>query len=155
MVGVGLWSAAIMGRQFTPSGPLPAPLRTHVQNERFDVVTSIRGLPLGIREQLQTMFGSATLDIAEPEAPFEASGTTGTSLPSRRLIAAGCSIDFHCLVYYERGGSPHTWRTALFQWTPAATRFEWGGTASGGLRTVEDVRKALLSGAITGQAGPW
>jgi hypothetical protein len=43
----------------------------------------------------------------------------------------------------------------LFHWTPAATRFIWGGTAPGGLSTIEDVRKAVLSGVIKGGAGSW
>jgi hypothetical protein len=44
---------------------------------------------------------------------------------------------------------------ALFHWTPVATRFEWGGTAPGGLATVDDVRNAVLSGAIKGQNKVW
>ena len=66
---------------------------------------------------------------------------------TRRLVMAACSID-HCMVYYERGGIAHTWQVTLFHWTPAATRFEWGGIAPGGLRTIDDLRKAVLSGAI-------
>ena len=128
--------------------PLPQPLRTHLQNERLDAVTSIRGLPLGVRDALQKLFGSATLEIADPGADFQVTGEAGTSpLPIRRLVAAGCSND-HCLVYYERGGSAHTWQVALFHWTPAETRFEWGASAPGGLATFADVRTAVLSGAI-------
>jgi len=44
---------------------------------------------------------------------------------------------------------------ALFHWTPAATRFEWGGTAPNGLATIEDVRKAVLSGAIKSPNKLW
>ena len=73
---------------------------------------------------------------------------------SRRLVAAGCSID-HCLVYYERGGIAHTWQVALFHWTPAATRFEWGGTAPGGLKTIDDVRSAVLTGLIKSPNKVW
>ena len=68
-------------------------------------------------------------------------------LPIRRLVTAGCST-YYCLVYYERGGIAHTWQVALFHWTPAATQFEWGGTAPGGLATLDNVRNAILSGAI-------
>src|SRR5688572_19330106 len=124
--------------------PLPERLQTHFQNERLDAVTSIRGLPLGVREGLQKLFGSETLDIADPGAEFRAGREAGnSSLPMRRLAAAGCSTD-HCLVYYERGGSAHTWHVALFHWTPVATRFEWGASASGGMATLNDVRKAIL-----------
>ena len=94
------------------------------------------------------MFGSQALDIAEPGGAFQLTGVAGSpKRPTRRLAAAGCSTN-HCLVYYERGGSAHTWHVALFHWTPAGTRFEWGGLAPGGLETIDDVRNAALSGAI-------
>jgi hypothetical protein len=44
---------------------------------------------------------------------------------------------------------------ALFQWAPEATRFEWGGTAPGGLATIDNIRNAILSGKITGPATSW
>ena len=148
-IGVSLWSAVVIGSQAAPAGALSETLRAHLKNEQFAIITSIRGLPLGVRDQLQTMFGSRDLDIAEPGTEFQVTDAIGNpKLPIRRLVAAGCSTDFHCLVYYERGGIAHTWQVALFHWTPAATRFEWGGTAPGGLKTIDDVRKAVLSGAI-------
>ena len=154
-IGVSLWSTVVAGSQAAPSGPLSGALRTHVEGERFQIVTSIRGLPLGVRDGLQMLFGSQGLDIAEPGAEFQVTDVIGTSrLPIRRLVAAGCSTD-HCLVYYERGGIAHTWQVALFHWTPAATRFEWGGVAPGGLATIDDVRKAVLSGAIKGPNKSW
>jgi len=67
---------------------------------------------------------------------------------------AGCSTD-HCLVYYERGGSVHTWHLALFHWTPAETRLEGGGAAPPGLATVDDMMSALLSGAIKNPTSLW
>ena len=153
-IGVSLWSAVAAGSQATDAGSLSAALRAHVQNERLLIVTSIRGLPLGVRDALQTLFGTGGLDIAEPEAEFQLTNVPNPKLPTRRLIAAGCSTD-HCLVYYERGGSEHTWHVALFHWTPAATRLEWGGMASGGLATIDDVRNAILSGRIKGPAKFW
>jgi hypothetical protein len=132
----------------TQSAALSNALRSHVRDERFGVVTSVRGLPLGVRDALQTLFGSQTLEIAEPAAPFQVTDViVNPTLPIRRLVAAGCSAD-HCLVYYERGGIAHTWQVALFHWTPAATRFEFGGVAAGGLANVDDVRTAVLSGAV-------
>ena len=131
-IGVTLWSAVAAGSQ-APSIALSAALRAHVQDERFQIVTSIRGLPLGVRAGLQTLFGSQGLDIAEPGAAFQVTDVVvEPKLPIRRLVAAGCSYD-HCLVYYERGGADRTWRAALFHWTPDATRVEWGGEAPGGL----------------------
>jgi len=139
-----------------PASALSAAQRTHLQAEQFDIVTSVRGLPLGVRDLMQKMFGTASLEIAEPGAPYQATDVIVTPrLPFRRLVTAGCSRDFHCLVYYERGGIAHTWQAALFHWTPAATRFEWGGTAPGGLATIDDVRNAILSGAIKGPTKVW
>ena len=155
-IGVSAWSAVFAGSQATDAGALSGALRAHVQAERFEIVTSIRGLPLGVRDGLQMLFGSQTLDIAEPGAEFQGTNVVANpKLPVRRLIAAGCSNDHHCLVYYERGGIDHTWHVALFHWTPAATRFEWGGIAPGGLATIDDVRNAILSGAIKSQAAFW
>ena len=155
-VAVTVWSTVLTGSQPAPAGALSGPLRTHLNDERFAIVTSIRGLPLGVRDALRTLFGTAELDIAEPGTAFQATDMIVVpNLASRRLVAAGCARDHHCLVYYERGGFAHTWQVALFHWTPAATRFEWGGNAPGGLATVEDVRKAILSGAIQGPNKVW
>jgi hypothetical protein len=154
-IGVSLWSAGVTCSQATPSVALSESLRAHVKNERFQIVTSIRGLPLGVRDALQMMFGTPTLEIAEPGEEFQVTDVIANpKLPIRRLVAAGCSIE-HCLVYYERGGIAHTWQVALFHWTPAATRFEWGGTAPGNLATIDDVKNAVLSGAIKGPNKLW
>ena len=148
LIVVTLWSGVVAGSQVAVSLELPEALRTHVKGERFEIVTSIRGLPLGVRDGLQMLFRSPSLDIAEPGAKFQGAEATDTSsLPMRRLIAAGCSTD-HCFIYYERGGKNHTWHVALFHWTPAATKFEWGGIAPSGLASVDAVRKAALAGAI-------
>jgi len=153
-LAVSLWLAVVAGSQVAP-GALSGALRDYVRDGRFGLVTSIRGLPLGVRHELQTMFGSQTLDIAEPGAQFQATNVTANpKLPIRRLVAAGCTMEY-CLVYYERGGFAHTWHVALFHWTPEATRLEWGGAAPGGLKTIDDVRKAILSGAIKGPAKSW
>ena len=144
-----LWLAVVATIQVPPpSGVLPRALRDHLKNERLEIATSVRGLPLGVREGLQTLFGTQTLAIAEPGAEFQATDVVvKPGLPIRRLVAGGCSTD-HCLVYYERGGIAHTWQVVLFHWTPAATRFEWGASAPGDLRNIDDVRNAVLSGAI-------
>jgi hypothetical protein len=46
-------------------------LRAHLKDDRFQIVTSVRGLPLGVRDGLQTLFGDQALDIAEPGAEFQ------------------------------------------------------------------------------------
>jgi hypothetical protein len=151
-----VWAPVPAACQTTDPAALPGTLRDHLKNERFDIVTSIRGFPIGVRDGLRTLFGTPELDIAEPGAGFQAAEPSGNSTqPLRRLIAGGCSRDHHCLVYYERGGGTRTWRVALFHWTPDVTRFEWGGEAQGGLATVDDVRNAVLAGAVKGPATSW
>jgi len=151
-IGVGVWSAVVAGGQAVVA--LSRELRAHRQQERFQIVTSLRGLPLGVREGLQILFKSQALDIAEPGAESQGDAIVNPLLLIRRLVLAGCSYE-HCLVYYERGGSAHTWRVALFHWAPDATRLEWGGIAPGGLMTIEDVRRRILSGTIKGPVAVW
>lgn len=139
----------------TPVPVLTAAIRAHLKAERFQVVTSVRGLPLGVREELQRLFGPFGAAIAEPKEPFRATDhVTDPSLPSRRLSVAGCSQD-HCLVYYERGGIAHTWHVVLLHWTPERTRVEGGGMAPGGLRSVDEVRAAWLSGTVKEPTRTW
>jgi hypothetical protein len=147
-IAISLWTVVSAGIQTPAANALPASLRAHVTEDRFDVVTSVRGLPLGVREELQTLFKSHFLDIAEPGAAFRSTdAVSNANLPARRLVHAACSTD-HCVVYYERGGAARTWLVAIFHWTPAATRLEWGGTAPGGLSTIAEVRNAILNTAI-------
>jgi hypothetical protein len=149
-------SAGAYGRQATPPPvELSEAQRAHLKNDRFAIVTSVRGLPLGVRNSWQALFGSSTLDIAEPKDEFRVSDVNGNrALPPRRMAVAGCSTD-HCLVYYERGGVDHTWRIILFHWTPAETRIEWGGLAPRGLTSVDEVRKIVLSGQLKNPATIW
>ena len=133
--------------------PISAALRAHVQSERLDDVTAIRGLPLGVRGELEVLFGNG-LDIANPGTPFQGTNAAETKLPLRGLISAGCSVD-HCVVYYERAGKPRTWHAALFHWTPDTTKVEIAGTAPAGLANVDAVRTALLSGVVKGPPKIW
>jgi len=153
-IGASLWSATTIARQAALPPALSGELRTHVQNGRFDTVSSLNGLPVGVRRELQTFFGSPILDIVDPGAtPRTTPGTAG-STPLRRLVAAGCAYE-DCLVYYERGGSTRLWRVVLIHWTEKAANVEWGGTAPGGVTAIDEVRTAILSGAIKSSAGPW
>lgn len=150
-----LLAAGVNGAQPAVPATVPAATRAHVRSERFQAVTAVRGLPLGVREELQRMFGSSAMAIADPGAPFQSTDViTDPSLPSRRMNVAGCSQD-HCLVYYERGGIAHVWHAVLFHWTPEATRVVAGGIAPAGLRTVDELRNAVLSGALTGAGRNW
>ena len=155
-IGACLWLGTVACNRADSPLPISGTLWAHLKDERFGTVTSIGGLSLGVADALRQLFRSSSLDIAEPGAEFQATGTAGhsTRLPSRRLVAAGCSTD-HCLVYYERRGNVLTWRIALFHWGPDATRFEWGGAAPGGLVGIDDVRKAVLSRKITSPDRSW
>ena len=157
-IGVSLLSAVVACSQAAPA-ELSSTAREHMKSDRFDAVTSIRGLPLGVRSGLQTLFASQEYDvqrdIAEPGAKFQGTGPAGDpKLPLRRLIAAECSLD-HCLILYERGGSTLTSHVALFHWTPDGTQFESGGLAPKPLTTIEDARKALLAGSLKESAKLW
>lgn len=149
-----LFCTAAAGVQTQSASVPPAAVLAHIKGDRFQIVTSLRGLPLGVRGALQSLFGATDLDIAEPGAPFQSAARTNPSLPMRRLVAAGCSMD-HCLVYYERGGAAPATVVAVFHWTPDATRFEWGGVAPRGLTTIEAVRQAILTGAVKGPNKVW
>ena len=119
------------------------------------LVTSIRGLPLGVRAGLQDLFGSPVSTSPSLAKNFRPAGSAAIRICRFAGWSPPDARTEHCLVYYERGGSPRTWRVALFHWTPAATRLEWGGVAPGSLVTFDDVRRFVLSGAINSPAGVW
>jgi len=150
-VGVGVWAAlTLSGQQGVSAAP-----SDHVKGERFDVVASIRGLPLGVRDKLQELFDTQTLDMTEPNAEFPGKDAAASEQrPFRRLVAAGCAID-HCFVHYERRGSGRTWPVVLFHWTPAGTRVEWSGHAHGRLATLNDVRNAVFGAQLKGPVTSW
>jgi len=150
------WTVALASGSQAPGETLPVALRTHLQAEQFQIVTGVRGFPLGVRDKLQELFGSGTLDIANPGEPFQRTPAPNASLPLRRLAVAGCASDNHCLIYYERGGATVSHRAVLVHWSPAETRLEFGGTAPAALTNIDDVRKAMLSGAVKHNATtPW
>jgi len=65
VIGVSLWSAATVARQAAPPATLPPELRAHVQTGRLDMISSIRGLPLGVRNEMQWLFGGGDLRVVE------------------------------------------------------------------------------------------
>jgi len=131
---------------------LPGELQAHVKSERFQAVTSVRGLPLGVRDAMRALWGTPVLDIVDPDGSQPSDN--GPNQSNRRLVAAGCSSD-HCVISYELGGRSRSWRVVLFHWTPSGTRFEWGATAPRRLATMEDVLNAALSGSIEGPTTSW
>jgi len=149
VLGLIVWSATTA----RAAGVLTQELRRHLLDERFDVVSSLNGLPAGVRAELRTLFNSKTLDIHDAGTRSRAN-VPAAGAESRTLVAAGCSRD-DCLLYYELAGSTRGWRVVLVHWTPEFTTLEWGGAAPSNLSTFDEVRGALLSGRIKGSAGPW
>jgi hypothetical protein len=134
---------------------LSKPLRTHLRNEEFVAITSVAGLPIGVRDGLKSLFASPTLELAEPGAEFQVTDEImKPNLPVRRLILAGCSAD-HCLVYYERGGIAHTWYVVVFQSTKTGAKFEWGGSAPSGLANLDELKRAVVSKEVRGETAYW
>jgi hypothetical protein len=111
-IGVSLWAAVVAGNQVAPPVALSGALRVHVKDERFGIVTSIRGLPLGVRDGLQTLFGSQTLEIAEPGAEFQVTEVILNEAADPSAGRGGATVTAS---YYERGGIV-TWQVALFHW---------------------------------------
>jgi hypothetical protein len=132
-------------------------LRTHLRADRLVPVTVVAGLPGAVRDGLKTLFDQPTLELAEPGAEFQSTDVImKPDLPGRRLIAAGCSAD-HCLVYYERGGIAHSFHVVLFAVAKSGARFEWGGSAPSALASasLEEIKRAVLSGQVKGQPRYW
>ena len=48
-IALSVWSDVATTRQTAVPAALSGTLRDHVKDERFEVVTSLRGLPLGVR----------------------------------------------------------------------------------------------------------
>src|SRR5678815_4851290 len=57
-----LGSTAVIGSQAAPAAALSEAQRAHLKADRFQIVTSIRGLPLGVRDGLQALFAGVSLD---------------------------------------------------------------------------------------------
>ena len=157
---VGVFALALVGakvREQTPGQQttIPEALRAHIRGERFSPLATVAALPASVRNALGSLFGSKTLDMADPGQPFQATDVmVMPRLPARRLLAAGCSPD-HCLVYYERGGFAHIHQIVLFSTTDAAARLVHGGVAAGGLADLDQVKDALASGKVMGGSKYW
>jgi hypothetical protein len=148
---VALAAADVRGQVVDASAQIPEPLRVHLQAERFTPVASVGVLPAGVRKALQDLFGEATLEMADPGAPFQQTDLVQTPrLPWRRLVTAGCAED-HCLVSYEKGGYARVFYALVFRLGKDGAALEFGGTAPGGLNDFEALRAAVTSGKVVGQ----
>jgi hypothetical protein len=146
-----LAAANVRGQVVDASAQIPEPLRVHLRTERFTPVASVSALPANVRKALQELFGEATLEMAEPGAPFQQTDLVQTPrLPWRRLVSAGCAED-HCLVYYEKGGYVRVFYALVFHMGEKGAALEFGGTAPGGPSDLEALKAAVISGKVVGQ----
>ena len=107
-IGLSVWSTTTVAGQARATGALTQELRRHVLDDRFDVVSSLNGLPAGVRAELRMLFNSKTLDIHDADTKLRATVQVAGA-KSRTLVAAGCSRN-DCLLYYELAGSTRGWR---------------------------------------------
>jgi hypothetical protein len=113
-------------------------------------VTHVRDLPARVRDALQSLFKSDTLEIADPGAPFEATDdVSDPRLPSRRLDVAGCSRD-HCLLQYERGGYAHRFYAVLIAVSEKQATVEWAGSTHGAAHDLAELKSVVLQGKAGG-----
>jgi hypothetical protein len=137
------------------SDDLPGAVAEDLRAVTFVAVKSVAGLPESARLGLARLFGSDSLEMADPGAEFQATDViTKPNLPARRLGVAGCSPR-HCIVYYERGGIAHTWSVVILQVPRSPAALLWGGSAPGGLADLNALKQALLSGRVKARTGYW
>jgi hypothetical protein len=155
---VGIFTALALlgvgarGQGVDPAAAVPEALRAHLRVERLAPIATVAALPAGVRTELQDLFGDRALELADPGKPFQSTDLVQVPrLPWRRLVAAGCSTD-HCLVYYERGGYARVYYALVLRISANGAALEFGGSAPGGLRDLEEVRTAVTSGQVVGQA---
>ena len=150
MIGVSVWLAVADRQPGAPPMALSGALRAHLKDAPFGIVTSIRGLPLGVRDGLQTLFGTQTLALAEPKAKFQATDVMVESEPADSSAGRGGVLNrLLPRLLRARRHRPHVARRAV-SLDACRDPIRVGGNAPGGLATIEDVRNAILSGAIKG-----
>ena len=138
-----------------PASAIPESLRAHIRAETFSPLASVSALPAAVQTELARLFGTKSLDLADPGAPFQATDVvTNPRLPWRRLISAGCAAD-HCLVHYEKGGFAHLYQVVVLSRQGEAVRFAWGGAVAGPMPNVQAVRDTVASGKALGQTKYW
>ena len=159
-----MWLMIVLSLTWVPADGQPAPdvphgvpeqLRAHIGAETFTPLAGVGALPDPVKAALAQLFGTKSLDLAEPGAPFQATDmVVDPRLPWRRLIAAGCAAD-HCLVHYERGGFVHVYQVVVLSRQGDGVRFVWGGAVGGPIPNVHGVKDALATGKVLGQTKYW
>jgi hypothetical protein len=153
-IALALAAVISSGQPAPESPPVPEQLRSHLRAETFVPISTVSALPDPVKTELARLFGTKSLALAEPGAPFQATDVvTDPRLPWRRLVSAGCAAD-HCLVHYERGGFAHVHQVIVLSREGDRVRFAWGGVA-GPLGGVHGVRDALAAGKVRGLSSGW
>jgi hypothetical protein len=141
----------VLGAPVEPGSRLPALTeagKRHLRAETLGPVARVSTLPLPVRELLQSLFKTTTLEMADPGADFQATDVIRTpGLPFRRLVLAGCSAD-HCLIEYEKGGIAHTFDTMLIAVSPKQATLQWGGWGGAGVRTLAELKDVVIQGGL-------
>jgi len=134
---------------------LPAAVRAHLKSETLTPVEHVRDLAPSAREALRSLFEADSLEMADPGAEFQSTDAIVTpSLPVRRLIAAGCSRD-HCLIHYERGGISHSYQIVLLALSKEGARPQWGGSTSGAIAGLAELKAQVVEGRVRGRVSYW
>jgi hypothetical protein len=106
----------------------------------FRIVTKMKKLPPAIQDQYEERF-SSRLAIADVGKQFnETDDIVDSSLPRRRLMFAGISID-RCFVYYEQGGFVTFFRLDVFS-LPNAQPL-WNSNIQGEAQTLDELRQKI------------
>jgi hypothetical protein len=133
---------------------LSAEHRFYLERETFSPARRIRELPRSVQDALRALFKDPALAIADAPQAVATSGGSRARVPSRRLIAAGCS-PHHCLVHYEHAGRTRTFNVILFGLINNTARLEWGGVSSRPMRELPDLKSLALRATVDGGLPEW
>jgi len=129
---------------------VPSEDRKRLLSAKMTVVRSTGTLPAKTKEALAALFGQKTLNMAEPDQPFQVGDAIapGPPLPGRRLIFAAFD-DALCVIHYERGGVAHLYEVVAFGLEKGKDPvFRWGMRAPGRLEDLAALREAVNAGKL-------
>jgi hypothetical protein len=138
------------GVQTPAPAPLSASVREHLRADTLTPIARVADLPALVQSAIKTSFSSPKLEMADPGQEFQSTDVVmNPSLPTRRLISAGCSSD-HCLVHYEQGGIAHFYRVLLVSVSKTTAKVEWNGMSGGPTPNIAELQAQIVSGKIKG-----